>query len=46
MKNLLAVIGFAVVLKKGFELYREYSNLKREKQDRPSSFKGPADGCD
>lgn len=29
MKTLLAAIGFAVVIKKGYELYREYSKLKR-----------------
>ncbi len=29
MKNLLAVIGLVVVIKKGYELYREYSKLKR-----------------
>ena len=29
MKNLLAVIGLVVVIKKGYELYREYSELKR-----------------
>lgn len=34
MKNLLAVIGLAVVVKKGYELYREYSELKREKEER------------
>lgn len=34
MKNLFAVIGFAVVVKKGYEWYREYSELKREKEQR------------
>lgn len=29
MKNLLAAIGLAVVIAKGYELYREYSDLKR-----------------
>ncbi|MCU1756335.1 hypothetical protein [Pseudomonas helleri] len=29
MKNLLAAIGLVVVIKKGYELYREYSELKR-----------------
>lgn len=37
MKNLFAVIGFCVVLKKGYELYREYSELKRDKERRQSS---------
>lgn len=31
MKNLFAVIGFIVVAKKGYELYREYSEMKRER---------------
>lgn len=35
MKNLFAIIGFAVVLKKGLEWYHEYSELKREKAQRP-----------
>lgn len=29
MKNLLAAIGLVVVIKKGYELYREFSELKR-----------------
>lgn len=29
MKNLLAAIGLVVVIKKGYELHREYSELKR-----------------
>lgn len=29
MKNLLVVIGLVVVIRKGYELYREYSELKR-----------------
>lgn len=29
MKNLLAAIGLMVVIKKGYELHREYSELKR-----------------
>lgn len=37
MKNLFAVIGLCVVLKKGYELYREYSELKRDKEARESS---------
>lgn len=34
MKNLFAVIGFIVVAKKGYELYREYSEMKRERETR------------
>lgn len=37
MKNLFAVIGFVVVAKKGFELYREYRELKREKEERTAA---------
>lgn len=37
MKNLFAVIGFIVVAKKGYELYREYSELKREREERTAS---------
>ncbi|HGM8562524.1 hypothetical protein PA17_01694 [Pseudomonas aeruginosa] len=33
MKNLFAVIGFVVVAVKGFELYREYSEMKREREE-------------
>lgn len=33
MRNLLAVIGFIVVVKKGCELYREYSEMKREREE-------------
>lgn len=29
MKNLLAAIGLVVLIKKSYELYREYSELKR-----------------
>lgn len=29
MKNLLAAIELVVVIKKGYEFYREYSELKR-----------------
>lgn len=31
MKNIFAVIGVIVVAKKGYELYREYSEMKRER---------------
>lgn len=34
MKNLLAVIGLFVVLQKGYEFYREFSDLKRDAQSR------------
>ncbi len=30
MKNLFAFIELCVALKKGYELYTEYTNLKRE----------------
>ncbi len=32
MKNLFAAVGLIVMLKKGYELYREYSELKRYKE--------------
>lgn len=34
LKNLLAAIGLFVVGQKSYELYREYSSLKREKEQR------------
>lgn len=34
LKNLLATIGLAVVLKAAFEHYCEFQELKREKQER------------
>lgn len=34
LKNILAAIGLLVVAKKGYEHYQEYSELKREKQER------------
>ncbi len=37
MKNLFAVIGFVVVAKKGYELYREYSEMKREREERTAN---------
>lgn len=37
MKNLFAAIGLCVVLKKSYELYREYSELKRDREGRQSS---------
>ncbi|EOZ3002255.1 hypothetical protein [Pseudomonas aeruginosa] len=33
VKNILATIGLAVVVKAAFEHYREFQELKREKQD-------------
>lgn len=30
MKNLFAIIGVIVVVKKGFEFFREYSEMKQE----------------
>lgn len=32
MKNLLAAIGCVVVLKKAYELYREYQDLRHYKE--------------
>jgi hypothetical protein len=32
MKNVFAVVGFIVIAKKALELYREYSTLKRAKE--------------
>ncbi|MDZ5433359.1 hypothetical protein T3H00_11895 [Pseudomonas fluorescens] len=32
MKNLLATIGLFVVLTKGYAFYREYSEMKRERE--------------
>lgn len=37
MKNLFAFIGLCVVLKKGCELYTEYTDLKREQRQRADS---------
>lgn len=37
MKNIFAVIGFIVVAKKGYELYREYSDMKREREERAAN---------
>jgi len=37
MKNLFAFIGLCVVLKKGYELYAEYTDLKREQRQRADS---------
>lgn len=34
MKNLFAFIGLCVVLKKGYELYTEYTDLKHEQRQR------------
>ncbi len=42
MKNVFAVIGFVVVVKKGYELYREYSEMKREKEARDAVSKHEA----
>jgi hypothetical protein len=32
MKNLLATIGLFVVLTKGYEFYRDYNEMKRERE--------------
>ncbi|MDD2153223.1 MULTISPECIES: hypothetical protein [Pseudomonas] len=37
MKNIFAVVGFIVVATKGYELYREYSEMKREKEAREAA---------
>jgi hypothetical protein len=36
MKNLFAVIGVIVVVKKGYELFREYNEMKQELDKRTS----------
>ncbi|WP_275590808.1 hypothetical protein [Pseudomonas sp. DP-17] len=41
MKNVLAAVGLVVVLKRGYELYREYKELKRAQEERaPGSSAG------
>lgn len=37
MKNLFAVIGFIVVAKKGYALYREYRELKQAQGSKAAS---------
>lgn len=37
LKNILATIGLAVVIKVAYEHYREYRELKREKAGREDS---------
>jgi len=37
LKNILALIGLIVVARKGYEHYQEFSELKREKQERDAS---------
>lgn len=37
MKNLLATIGFFVVLTKGYAFYREYNEMKRERAARQAA---------
>lgn len=34
MKNLFAVIGIIVVVKKGYEFFREYNEMKQELEKR------------
>jgi hypothetical protein len=36
LKNILAAIGLIVVAKKGYKHYREFSDLKREQEERDS----------
>ena len=40
MKNIFAAVGFFVIAKKGYEIYCEYSAMKRELDSR----KKPDDG--
>jgi hypothetical protein len=44
MKNLFAAIGFVVVAVKGFELYREYSEMKREREEGRWSGRARSEG--
>ncbi|MGE8453995.1 MAG: hypothetical protein ACN6OP_25975 [Pseudomonadales bacterium] len=37
LKNILATIGLTVVAKAAYEHYREYRDLKREKEQRESN---------
>ena len=37
LRNILAAIGLIVVARKGYAHYREFSELKREKQARDSN---------
>lgn len=37
MKNLFAIVGFIVTTKKAWDLYFEYSDLKREKSAREAA---------
>ena len=34
MKNLFAIIGVIVVVKKGYEIFREYNEMKQELDNR------------
>ncbi len=39
LKNILAAVGLYFVAKKGYEHYQEYSELKREKEERDGQMK-------
>jgi hypothetical protein len=39
LKNILAAVGLYFVAKKGYEHYREYSELKREKEERQEQLR-------
>lgn len=40
LKNILAAVGLYFVAKKGYEHYREYSELKREKEEQQDRTSG------
>lgn len=37
MKNICAVVGFIVIVSKGYEFYRKYCEMKREKASREAA---------
>ena len=46
MKNLFAFIGLCVALKKGYELYTEYTELKREQRQRADPSRACRNGLE
>jgi hypothetical protein len=46
MKKLFAFIGLCVVLKKGHELYTQYTELKREQRQRADSSRACRNGLE
>lgn len=46
VKNLLAAVGAAVIVKKAYEFYREYSRLKQENQQWRDVYGGAGRGDD